>query len=78
MTSVLYKPIIDSARALSQESPTDPTDGVIPAAVSSRPYRMARYSLPASEWWTAPATVTPSRRRAATAMTRASSTRVMR
>ena len=37
MTSVLYSPMTDSASALSQESPTDPTDGAIPAAASSAP-----------------------------------------
>ena len=33
MISVLYKPITDSARALSYESPTDPTDGSMPTSV---------------------------------------------
>ena len=34
MSSVLYRPMTDSARALSYESPTEPTDGVMPAWVS--------------------------------------------
>ena len=50
MTSVLYRPMTDSASALSYESPTLPTDGAIPAATSSAPYRIDRYSLPASLW----------------------------
>ena len=33
-SSVLYRPITDSARALSYESPTNPTDGVMPASAS--------------------------------------------
>jgi hypothetical protein len=48
MTSVLYRPMTDSASALSYESPTLPTDGAMPAAASSAPYRIDRYSLPAS------------------------------
>ena len=32
ISSVLYKPITDSARALSYESPTEPTDGEMPAS----------------------------------------------
>lgn len=32
MTSVLYRPITDSARALSYESPRLPTEGSIPAS----------------------------------------------
>ena len=47
MTSVLYRPMTDSASALSYESPTLPTDGAMPAAASSAPYRIDRYSLPA-------------------------------
>ena len=34
MSSVLYRPMTDSARALSYESPTEPTDGSMPASVS--------------------------------------------
>ena len=30
--SVLYRPMTDSAKALSYESPTDPTDGEMPAS----------------------------------------------
>jgi hypothetical protein len=48
VTSVLYRPMTDSASALSYESPTLPTDGAMPAAASSAPYRIDRYSLPAS------------------------------
>jgi hypothetical protein len=63
VTSVLYSPMMLSASALSYESPAVPTDGAIPAAASSAPYRMDRYSLPASEWWISPATLTPCRAR---------------
>src|SRR5260370_29881425 len=48
VTSVLYRPMTDSASALSYESPTLPTDGAMPAAASPAPYRLDRYSLPAS------------------------------
>src|SRR5262245_21387134 len=34
MSSVLYRPIVDSAKALSYASPTDPTDASTPAAMS--------------------------------------------
>ena len=47
----------------------------MPAAASSAPYRIDRYSLPASLWWISPATLTPWWARQVTAITSASSTR---
>jgi len=42
ISSVLYNPITDSARALSYESPTDPTDGEIPVSTRRSVYRIDR------------------------------------
>ena len=43
ISSVLYNPITDSARALSYESPTDPTDGEILVSTRRSVYRIDRY-----------------------------------
>jgi len=40
MTSVFYRPITLSARALSYESPTLPTEGSIPASLNRSLYRI--------------------------------------
>jgi hypothetical protein len=46
MTSVLNRPMIDSARALSYESPRLPTDGAMPESASRSVYRMDTYCVP--------------------------------
>jgi hypothetical protein len=43
ISSVLNSPIVVSARALSEASPTDPTDGAAPAAASRSVHRMEVY-----------------------------------
>jgi hypothetical protein len=50
ITSVLNNPITVSASALSYESPTLPTDGLIPASSSRSVYRMLTYCDPLSLW----------------------------
>jgi hypothetical protein len=46
MTSVLERPMIVSANALSQESPVVPTEASIPASAKRSVYRIERYWLP--------------------------------
>src|SRR5262249_34502025 len=43
ISSVLWSPMIDSASALSYESPVLPTEGSIPAWASRSVYRIDRY-----------------------------------
>ena len=49
MHSVLYNPIVVSARALSRASPTVPTEGVSPASSRVWANRTEVYCEPASE-----------------------------
>ena len=49
MTSVLYRPLTVSARALSYESPTDPIEGTAPISSRRSPYRIDVNWDPASE-----------------------------
>jgi hypothetical protein len=50
-------------RVVKGQSPTVLTDGMIPASAFVVPYRMDRYSLPPSLWWSSPATFTSCRAR---------------
>ena len=43
INSVLYRPLIDSASALSKELPTAPTEGWIPASASRSEKRIDVY-----------------------------------
>ena len=45
----LGPPMMDPAKALSQESPTRPTEGSIPACAKRSVYRSDRYCPPRSE-----------------------------
>lgn len=48
MTSVLNSPITVSAKALSYELPTRPTEGLMPMSASRSLYRIDRYWTPRS------------------------------
>src|SRR3954447_15248365 len=50
ITSVLNRPLIVSASALSYESPTLPTEGSIPASSRRSVYRIATYWVDSSDW----------------------------
>jgi hypothetical protein len=49
ISSVLYRPMIVSAKALSKLSPREPTEVTAPASASRSVERMANYWLPLSE-----------------------------
>src|SRR5690349_21587374 len=49
--SVLYSPMVVSARALSNASPTLPIEGRIPCSSTASVKWIEVYWLPASEWW---------------------------
>src|SRR5919109_258587 len=50
ISSVLYRPMVDSMSALSSASPTVPIDPAIPASASSSVNASAVYCEPASGW----------------------------
>src|SRR5919205_2373935 len=77
ISSVLYRPIVDSMSALSSASPTVPIEPAIPAAASSSVNARAVFWEPASEWWINPSALNSllARRRVASAWDSAAVTR---
>src|ERR1039457_1996439 len=61
--SLLYSPIVVTASALSEASPTVPIDPASPASIRVSANRSEVYWDPASEWWMAPAVTGWPRRR---------------
>src|SRR5512133_1070725 len=74
ISSVLYRPLIVSASALSNESPVVPTEAAIPASARRSVYRMDVYCEPRSVCATTELTSEPARSRVHTACSRASRT----
>ena len=52
ITSVLYRPLIVSASALSCAAPTLPTYDAIPASAKRSVQRIDKHWTPRSLWWT--------------------------
>src|SRR3954466_1226936 len=69
ISSVLYRPIVDSISALSRASPTLPMEPAIPASSRASVNAIEVYCEPASEWCTRPVVVNSAscRRRVASA-----------